>query len=554
MVRPLARRSYRLMGGSAVLAALAGAAAAQPPVETAPMPHPAAQAVGPAFDLDRKVMAEVKTKSEIMANLGHLSDVIGPRLTGSAGLEKANRWTAEKMKEYGLANVRLEPWEIPVGWERGPATMTLNGRPLAIASRGWSPGTKGKVTGPVVVADIRTKADLAKYKGKLKNAVLLRGIPAKVAPITDMTYGPSAPKDGDKDKAKGPGERAKRKEQRKADLDPPAPPAKKDDVKKDTPPGSEGPPKQTFEELRAFVREVNDFYASEGVAAVVSDTGKPHGLLMTSGGWREGDRATPQEPLPGLFMAHENYALLYRLATNKGGPPPQVTLEVMNTFVPGPVTVFNTVGEITGKDKPDEVVVVGAHLDSWDLATGTTDNGTGSSVVLEVARTLAKLAAAGDRPSRTIRFVLFTGEEQGLYGSRRYCEKHEKELPKHSMALVHDTGTGRVVGFGLQGRADVQKVLEPELATLKELDGWRGLDLGSLNGTDHQSFERFNVPGFACRQDMDEYRLTHHTQSDTFDKAKEPNLVQGAQVIALTALRVANLPELLPRTKPAAKK
>jgi Zn-dependent M28 family amino/carboxypeptidase len=191
--------------------------------------------------------------------------------------------------------------------------------------------------------------------------------------------------------------------------------------------------------------------------------------------------------------------------------------------------------------------VVGAHLDSWDLASGTTDNGTGSCVVLETARAVAALAKQGHRPRRTIRFCLFTGEEQGLWGSRKYVEKYDAELAKHSAALVHDTGTGKVMGFGLQGRKNVLPVLEPQLETLRGVEGWKGLDTGGIGGTDHLPFEKAGVPGFACRQDMDEYRLTHHTQSDTFDKAKGPNLIQGAQVMSVTAVRIANLPDLLPR-------
>lgn len=542
MSGPFPRRLAGLLG-----VAVCSVALAQPPAEPAPMPRAVAAkpADTPAAALDRKVLAEVKDRSQIMANLAHLSDSIGSRLTGSPGLEAANKWTAAKFTEYGLEDVHLEPWEIPVGWTRGTATMTMvsptPGRQLLVASRGWSPGTKGKVSGPVVVADIRTKADLAKYKGKLKNAIILRGKPADVAPVTDMNYGPGAKKDAPKaDAPKGDAPRI--------DGEP-----KKDAPKKGDTPPSAADPVRRFEDIQAFRREVDDFLRAEGAAATVSDSGKPHGLLVTTGGWREGDRGTQQEPLPGLFMAHEHYLTLHRLATDPKGKPAEVTLEITNTFVPGPITVFNTVADVKGATKPDEVIVIGAHLDSWDLATGTTDNGTGSSVVLEVARVVAKLAKEGQRPARTIRFVLFSGEEQGLYGSKRYCEKHKAEMPNHSMALVHDTGTGKVRGFGVQGRADVLKVLEPELETLKTVDGWEGINLRSSGGTDHLSFESLGVPGFACWQQMDEYRLTHHTQSDTLDKAKEPNLVQGAQVIAVTAIRVANLPAVLPRTRPEPK-
>jgi Zn-dependent M28 family amino/carboxypeptidase len=224
----------------------------------------------------------------------------------------------------------------------------------------------------------------------------------------------------------------------------------------------------------------------------------------------------------------------------------KVEVEVTNKFIPGPVTVYNTVGEIPG-EKADEFVVVGAHLDSWDLAQGTTDNGTGSCVVLETARLIAK---SGVKPKRTIRFVLFSGEEQGLHGSKQYVARHKDEMPKTSVALVHDTGTGKVLGFGLQGREVIKPIMDRELVSLKNADGFRGVSLRSMGGTDHLSFEAAGVPGFACDQDMDEYRLTHHTQSDTFDKAKEPNLIQGAQVMAVTAMRIANLPDLLPRDKP----
>jgi Zn-dependent M28 family amino/carboxypeptidase len=286
---------------------------------------------------------------------------------------------------------------------------------------------------------------------------------------------------------------------------------------------------------------------------MLQDSGKPYELLNMTGSWRSqgpvakdgGDRANAPEPMPSLFITHEHYALLYRLATRPEPAKTKVEVEITAKFVPGPITVYNTVGEIPG-EKADEFVVVGAHLDSWDLGQGTTDNGTGSCVVLEAARLLAR---SGVKPKRTIRFVLFTGEEEGLHGSRQYVARHKDEMPKTSVALVHDTGTGKVLGFGLQGRAAIQPIMEKELVSLKAV-GFTGVTLRSLNGTDHQSFEAVGVPGFACAQDMDEYRLTHHTQADTFDKAKEPNLIQGAQVMAVTAMRVANLSDLLPRDRP----
>jgi carboxypeptidase Q len=478
-------------------------------------PTPEAQLV------QKRIVDLTAENPQVIPNLTHLCYQIGPRLTGSAALKRANEWTAEVMKSYGLENVRLEPWEIPVGWQRGTATARMvqpgNGRQLAVASGGWSGSTNGKVIGEVVVMDARTTADLAKFKGKLKNAIVLRGAPSMVRPIGEAPQAPGAAPPGGRRGGGGGGQ----------------PPA-----------GA-----QPFERMRAFQNELREFLRAEGVAAFMSDSGKPHGLLVTTGGWpRNADRVNSGEPLPTLYVGHEDYLMLYRLATLKGGPTPKIELEVTNKFVPGPITVYNTVGEIRGSEKPDEFVVLGAHLDSWDLAQGATDNGTGSCVVLEVARVLAK---CGVKPKRTIRFVLFSGEEQGLHGSREYVKRHEAEMPKTSLALVHDTGTGKVIGIGTQGRASIKAMLEGALGeTLKGL-GCADISLRGMGGTDHLSFEQKGVPGFACIQDPDEYRLTHHTQTDTLDKAKEPNLIQGAQVMALLAMHVANLPELLPRDRPA---
>lgn len=535
-----------------------------PPAEAKPVdPVPASRS---AAETDRLLLEEVKARSEIMKNLRYLSDEIGGRLTGSASLEKANKWTAEKMKEYGLENVRLEPWEIPYGWQRGKAEMKIvepdTGRTLLIASAGWAPGTKGKVTGDVVILNVRTKKDLEAYKGKLKNAVILRQPPSKVAPISDLNYLGSRPEKKDEPKKDEPKKDELKKEEPKKELpkkDAPGdfgvafklqPPAKEDPKKED--PKKEQPKEQPKKDGGGFgggfqfQNELNEFLKSEGAACVVSDSGKPHGLLITTGGWR-GDRAAAESGIARVFMAHEHYDLLWRLASREKATT-RVEVEVENKFIPGPVVVYNTIGEVKGGEKPDEIVVVGAHLDSWELGSGTTDNGTGSCVVLETARTVAKLAKDGNRPKRTIRFCLFSGEEQGLYGSRKYVEKYKDDLPKHSLAIVHDTGTGKVTGFGLQGRTYMKDMLEKELVALKGLDGWKGLTTGGIGGgTDHWPFHQAGVPGFACNQDMDEYRLTHHTQSDTFDKAKEPNLIQGAQVMAVTAMRIANLPDLLPR-------
>ncbi len=538
---PLGRERLALLTTLAILAVLP-LARAQSSDSAAPAPA-ANSAAAEALALDQKIIADAKASSEIMANLAYLSDVIGPRLTGSAALKRANDWTAAKMKSYGLSNVHLEAYTIPMGWERGTVSARLiepgDGRPLSMAAMGWSPGTKGKIQGDVVVLNARSTKDLAAFKGKLKNAIVLQGPPRLMNMMNYLGTRPRRAPDANGTPNPRP------------NADRPATPRPGADRPANARPGANGaanqPPRFDRGGFMAFRREMADFLRNEGAAVILHDSGKPHGLLVMSGGWRGNERANAADPLPTLYVAHEHYALLYRLATRKPAVRTRVEIEVTNKLTPGPIAVYNTVGEIRGREKPDEFVVVGAHLDSWDLAEGTTDNGTGTSIVLEAARLLAR---SGVQPKRTIRFVLFSGEEEGLHGSKAYVKQHQDEMARTSMCLVHDTGTGRITGLGLQGRAKVKPILESELVALKDL-GITDINLRSMGGSDHVSFEQAGVPGFAFQQDMSEYGYTHHTQIDTFDKAKEAELIQGAQAMAVVALRVADLPELLPREKPA---
>jgi hypothetical protein len=537
-------------------------------VVAADVPEKSAPVTDPAKALDQKIMAEAKGKSEIVKNLTYMCDFIGGRLTGSAALKKANDWTAEMMKSYGLENVHLEPYEIPVGWERGICNARLiepgTGINLVMCSAGWAPGTKGKVVGEVVIVKATKRDDLAKYKGKLKNAIVMQREPRKPTPawVVDNTGGigggrPRGPMGGGpagnnpmgggaggNNPAGGAGNNPAGGG---AGGNNPAGGAGNNPAGGGAPPPGGGPGgfnRGGFD--NPFNQELRDFFKAEGVAAILSDSNKPQGLLVTTGGWRGKERAAEQEGTCQLFVANEHYSLLWRLANRPAPAVTKVELEVTNKFLPGPITVYNTVGEIKGSEKPDEFIIVGAHLDSWDLAQGATDNGTGSMLVLETARLLAN---CGVKPKRSIRFCLFSGEEQGLHGSRQYAERHKDELAKCSMVLVHDTGTGRVTTIGLQGREVLKPIFEKELDSLKEV-GIKEFSLRSMGGTDHLSFDRLGVPGFACLQDMNEYRFTHHTQTDTVDKVNEENLIQGAQVMAVAAMRVANLDKLLPRDRP----
>lgn len=508
-----------------------------------------------AAAVDQQIIDAATKESSIMKNLTHLSDNIGPRLTGSESLNRANQWAYDVMKNLGLENVKQEGWTIPVGWERGTAYAKIvepnNGRSLLIASRGWSPGTKGKITGDVVIVDAKSSKDFDKYRGKLKNAIVLRGKPSEVRPAWDLSAPPTQRR-----AREAAAEKALEQSTKKGDApaaDKGAEPAKLPEAKKEGDRPRRAPPEgMNFANAREFARELDDFMRAEGVAIIFTDSAKPQGLLVTTGSWRGGDRVTAPEPIPGAFIAHEHYQMLYRLVTKSPDAKVRVEVEMTNTFKPGPITCYNTVGEIKGSKKPDEFVIVGAHIDSWDLASGTTDNGTGTCIVLETARIIKKL---GIKPERTIRFCLFSGEEQGLHGSAEYVKMHKDEMAKTSMCLVHDTGTGKVQGIALSGFEAVKPILEKELAALKPL-GVNNISVGGLSagGSDHASFVRSGIPGFAVIQDMSEYRFTHHTQSDTLDKVHEENLIQGAQVLAVAAVRVANLPNLLPRDRPAAAK
>jgi len=461
---------------------------------------------------DDTIFAEIRDHNEIMSNLEYLSDMIGQRLTGSENLKKANDWTRQRFADYGVQNPHLEGWTIQHGWTRGTArgrVLSPAEHPLAIASYGWAPGTGGPIRGLVVYVKGESFADLEAYRGKLKGAIVLTTLPMPLPPQDTPASNPVLVPYDDSFLLMRP-----------------------------LRPGEQ--PDRFGEQRRRFIRARLDFLKSEGAAALLTDSGKFDDLLNMTG---LGGRNYGTSPIPAAFIASENYSLIWRLM-QRG--PVQVELDITNSISEKPIEVFNTVAEIRGNEKPDEMVVLGAHIDSWDLGTGTTDNGTGTIAVLEAARAIEKL---GLRPKRTIRFALFSGEEQGLNGSRAYVAAHQGELAKISAALIHDTGTGHVLTISLmrnyQARQEMDKVVAPmhALGLLELSERW-------MTGSDHVSFEEVGVPGFYCIQDSAQYFQTHHSQADTFDQAHEADLVEGAQVMAAWAYNVAQLPELLPR-KPA---
>ncbi len=312
------------------------------------------------------IIDEIDKRSELMSNIEYLCDMIGPRLTGSPNLVKANEWTRDKFKQYGLSNPHLESWMIERAWTRGDArgrvALPVEQR-LLLEAAGWSPSTKGPLRGAVIHVKAQSSDELAAYKGKLKGAWVL---------LAEVSTQPS----------------------------PKQPPTNMDAEMRRR--------MRDYRRMRDFYPVLKKFLVDEGAAGSLRDSNKEHGLVNMTGA---SSNFTPAE-LPEAFLTTESYGLIWRLL--KRGPV-EIEIDMKNTFSTAESTVYNTVAELPGSSKPDEIVIIGGHIDSWDLGTGATDDGTGIMAVLEAARALK---AVGVKPKRTIRFVLFSGEEEGLHGSR----------------------------------------------------------------------------------------------------------------------------------------
>ena len=455
------------------------------------------------------VLDQALNHSEVMQNLAWLSDMIGPRLSGSAAMKKANDWTMERFKAYGLSS-HLESYVFGVAWERGDATLKLVqpfSRTITAHSWAWTAGTNGKtLTGEVIRINGTPGDSLDAYLPKVKGKWLMLNDPASV-------WNPDGPPmtAADSQAAK------EAQEKRMA----------------------------TFQRLQADPKAMQEFRQASydrayrlkaaGALGILTDGSKELGLMNMSGS------PNSVSPLPNLVVSHEDYAMFDRLI--KRGNPPVLAGNVTNKLGTKPVEQFNTIAEIKGSEKPDEVVILGAHLDSWDLGTGVTDNGTGSMVVLEAARAIAQ---SDVKPKRTIRFILFSGEEEGLLGSAAYAAQHAAEADKIQAVLVLDNGTGMITGQALQGRKEFEQLWIDLLAPVTSL-GAKAVRDANKGGTDHLSFIPYGVPGFNFDQETRGYNHTHHSQVDTYDHAVPGDLIQASAVMAVTALQLANLQELLAR-------
>jgi carboxypeptidase Q len=503
--------------------------------------------------------------STVMEISSWLTDVYGPRLTGSPNTQKAGEWAVAKMKEWGLANAGLEKWtsqrDFARGWTNDKfymAAVSPQAFPISGTPNAWTPGTNGLVSGEVILVTETTAEDLQKYAGKLRGKWILGVAPADVAAYWNA-----------------PSTRHTREELDRMELAT-APPAEFG-VRSNTPTPTFGGRGRGG--AGAFNR--NDFFLAEGALGVLLTAPRGHGVYTVTGS----RTVPPEKALPTINIPAEQYGRMARMLQKNQ----QVTIEadIKNTYYDNP-PMFNVVGEIPGTDKADELVMLGAHFDSWHASTGATDNAAGSAAMLEAMRILKQ---SGVRLRRTVRIGLWTGEEQGLIGSAEYVAAHfgsrtqqpaaaatpgapgapgppaapvppaaggrgafpqgPLELkPDHGKFAAYfniDNGTGAIRGVYLQGNDAVAPIFREWMEPFRSL-GMTTLTIRNTGGTDHLSFDRVGLPGFQFIQDDIEYdTMTHHTNLDSYERLQPNDMMKNATIAAAFAYLAANRDEKLPR-------
>jgi hypothetical protein len=507
-----------------------------------------------------RIKTEAFDHSKVMDTLSMLTDRYGPRLTGSAEIQEAGEWTVNRLKEYGLQNVHMEPWG-PFGrsWELQeysvemvePRYSHLRATPLA-----WTRATAGPVTAePILTPIARTynpkKAQenldkfIATYKGKLQGKVVLLSEPDPVPPAATALF----KRDSDAelaDLAKAP-EPAEKLAVDPKNMQIPEDTAK---LRRFLQSLTEEQIDKLFDEIKETRSKLHEFLIQEGaVGALISDDRAKGGLTFA-------EQAVAYEAkyplaLPTFSVTREQYNRLARLLAKK--QPVKVRLNLKATATDKDVDSFNIIGEIPGGSRKDEIVMVGAHFDSWHGGTGATDNGAGSAVMIEVMRILKALDLKMDR---TVRIGLWTGEEQGLLGSKAYVKQHfadpatMKTTPEHVKLAGYfnlDNGAGEIRGAYLQGNDMMRPIVEQWLAPFRDL-GTGSITIRNTGGTDHLSFDAVGLPGFQFIQDdLDYMTVTHHSDMDTYDHAPPPDMMQASAVIASVVYNTANRAGMLPR-------
>lgn len=466
-------------------------------------------------DADQKIAAAEKAHSDAMQNEEYLVTFIGPRLTGSPAMQKASRWTLELFRKYGL-DAHLETTQVAHAWSRGNdwgEIVTPLQHWITVRSAAWSKPTPGAVIGRLVILprDARP-ADILGNAGRYKNAIVL----------ADRPPGP-------------------------AELPPNPPNAYEAVVAKPHGITLTMSMEAAIQQLQAQLQVVHAL-AKVGVAAQLFDSHAPGGLINT------GTAAyPPYEPsaFPQAHVSHSDYLWLLRLA--RAGEA-TLRLHLDGTISPGPAPASITVAQIKGREHPDEQVIIGGHLDSWDLGDGAVDNGTGAMAVVEAARLLKSL---GWTPRRTLTFVLFTGEEQGGrgiesgkltggLGVQLFLDNHARELDKIDAVLIDDSGAGRITSIPLENDWPAAPLMVRIYEPLQKVFQLDPIANETFGGSDHAPFQWAGVPAYPCTQEPAGYGLAHHTNADVFELVQPEALQQQAAVLAAWMWNVSELPESLP--------
>jgi hypothetical protein len=509
-----------------------------------------------------RIKDEGMNHSQVMQTLSYLSDVIGPRLTASPGMKRSNEWTRDQLTKWGLQNAHLEAWgPFGRGWslKRFSAQVSepLN-IPLIAYPKAWSPGTGGTLIAEVVYVDAKDEADLQRFKGKLKGAIVLTGKMREVK----ANFEPMGTRRDEKDLL----------------------------TLADAPEPRPGASRRSNPEQRAanfFNARKAQFFQNEGAALLIdaSRIGDGGTIFVQSATVPQPvteesfapnaprliqpyDKSAPKF-LPQLVVAVEQYNRIARMI--EAGEKVKISVDLAVEWQDADPMGYNTIAEIPGSDLKDEVVMLGGHMDSWHAGTGATDNGAGVAVAMEAVRILQALNL---KPRRTIRVALWTGEEQGLLGSKAYVAEHfgKIETPpagaqpsagsspsnprvlltkpayeKFSSYFNLDNGTGRIRGVYLQGNEAVRPLFRQWLVPFRDM-GAATLSIANTYGTDHLSFDAIDLPGFQFIQDEIEYDTrTHHSNQDVFDRIQSDDLKQAATIMATFVYNAAIRDEKLPR-------
>lgn len=485
-----------------------------------------------------KIKQEGFNNSKVMNTLYQLTDVIGPRVTGSTGMKNAEQWAKKQLTDWGLENAHIEAWGgFGKGWETKHCYVAMTApyyQAMIAVPKAWTPSTNGNVSGEAILIKIETEKDMATYAGKLRGKIAVFPTGADAMP-----------------NFKADASRISDEELEKLTMDPHVSADIDNSKTNNNRGGNRG---NTVSRQR-----IDSFLLAEGALAVLSARRGNMGTIFTSNGASRAWNA--KAVLPELEMGIEHINRLQRLLDDKKSV--SIELNVQNTFLTNDSTEYNVIAEIPGTDLKDEIVMLGAHMDSWHGSTGTTDNGTGSAVVMEAVRILKAIKA---KPRRTIRIVLWSGEEQGLLGSRGYAVKHlgdrktmklKDDHKKISAYYNLDNGAGKIRGIYAQNNDAVVPIFQSWLVPFKDLAA-STVTYRNTGSTDHIAFDEIGIPGFQFIQDGLEYGTrTHHTNMDSYDRVNENDLMQASIIMASFVYNTAMRDEMMPRKplpKPQEKK